>query len=323
VVGDKTPAVRAVDCHPEGVLHALKNVAGLIVQVAAISCFLATTCHAAGTLYAQELIRQALSHHHNAVALLIHAKRSSDQEFVAIAVDGVRTIRSGDRSELGVLSSGITRVEPNTPGGQIRIEEALKNVSGDTIGVLTALFPYPEHPEAGVELRTAVNIQSELSARLSDEDNLFQPYPYNPTMSDETYAQALLFKTMAQHPEALILAMHVVPPGHDKGLIIACNVGRIGMASEDGDMGVINTGKTTFKAMLARSRVKVQLVMQDEHGKTVGALSEFFRYDSGATREHYEAMARVIRDELKSQIHDKDALFRSSYTSNTHSQLIP
>lgn len=300
-----------------------RNVAGLIAQGAAISCFLATACHAAGTLYAQELIRQALSRHHNAVALLIDAKSSSDQEFVVIAVDGVRTIRSADRSELGVLS-GLTRVEPNAPGGQIRIEEPLKNVSGDTIGVLTAIFPQPEHPNAGGELRTAINIQSELSGRLSDEDNLFQPYPYNPTVSDETYAQALLFKTMARHLEVLILAMHVAPPGRDKSLIIACNVGRIGMASDDDDMEVINTGKTTLKAMSERSRVKIQLPMQDERGRTVGALSEFFRYDDKATREHYEAMARVIRDELKSQIHDKATLFRLlSDTSNSHSRLAP
>ena len=105
--------------------------------------------------------------------------------------------------------------------------------------------------------------------------------------------------------------MHVVPPGGDNGFIIACNVGRIGMASEADDMSVINTGKPTLKAMAARSRFKVQLALQDVQGRTVGALSGFFRYESGAPPEYYEAMARAIRDELKNEIPDKAALFKS------------
>ena len=134
--------------------------AGRIVQGALISCLLATACHASETIYAQELIRETLGRHQGAVALLIYAKRPNTQDYVDIASDGVRPVESHETTTAGCArQSSSESFEPDAPNGQLRIEEPLRNVSGDTIGILTAVFPHPKNRRASVELRIAEKIR--------------------------------------------------------------------------------------------------------------------------------------------------------------------
>ena len=50
-------------------------------------------------------------------------------------------------------------------------------------------------------------------------------------------------KTLAAHPELIILAIHATPPGSKTNVILGSNIGRIGKAADDDDLRVINQGE--------------------------------------------------------------------------------
>ena len=49
---------------------------------------------------------------------------------------------------------------------------------------------------------------------------------------EKIYAQELVNATMAAHPDLLVVAMHVTPPGASENVIIASNIGRIGKKAD-------------------------------------------------------------------------------------------
>jgi hypothetical protein len=61
------------------------------------------------------------------------------------------------------------------------------------------------------------------------------------------YAQTLIDQAVAQHPDVLVLAMHVTPPNTTDNVIIASNIGRIGKKADADDLAVIQTGKAKLE----------------------------------------------------------------------------
>jgi len=49
---------------------------------------------------------------------------------------------------------------------------------------------------------------------------------------ERIYAQELVNETVAAHPDLLVVAMHVTPPGASENVIIASNIGRIGKKAD-------------------------------------------------------------------------------------------
>ncbi|MDE0856218.1 MAG: hypothetical protein OSA97_17525, partial [Nevskia sp.] len=66
--------------------------------------------------------------------------------------------------------------------------------------------------------------------------------PATAETSGKIYAQQLVDKAVAKHPELLVLAMHVTPPGSADNVIVASNIGRIGKKADDDDMSVVKSG---------------------------------------------------------------------------------
>src|SRR5260370_34512785 len=92
------------------------------------------------------------------------------------------------------------------------------------------------------------------------------------------YAQKLLDETLSKHKDVVIMAMHVTPPGKTENVIIASNIGRIGKKADEDDMRVIETGKPNLEVNKKGDHLEVELVIQDQPGKTIGALSIAFDY---------------------------------------------
>ncbi|HXN23224.1 MAG TPA: hypothetical protein VOA41_10845, partial [Candidatus Dormibacteraeota bacterium] len=86
------------------------------------------------------------------------------------------------------------------------------------------------------------------------------------------YAQKLLDETLSKHKDVVIMAMHVTPPGKTDNVIIASNIGRIGKKADEDDMRVIETGKPNLEVNKKGDHFEVELVMQDQSGKTIGAV---------------------------------------------------
>ena len=91
------------------------------------------------------------------------------------------------------------------------------------------------------------------------------------------YAQKLLDETLAKHKDVVIMALHVTPPGKTDNVIIASNIGRIGKKADEDDMRVIETGKPNLEVNKKGDHYEVELVLQDQSGKTIGAAGIVFK----------------------------------------------
>lgn len=112
------------------------------------------------------------------------------------------------------------------------------------------------------------------------------------------YAQKLVEETLANHREVVIMAMHVTPPGKTDNVIIASNIGRIGKKADEDDMRVIETGKPNLEVNKKGDHFEVELVLQDQSGKTIGAVGIVFMYEKGKEAE-FQKKAEQVRDEMK------------------------
>jgi len=122
------------------------------------------------------------------------------------------------------------------------------------------------------------------------------------------YAQKLLDETLAKHKNVVIMAFHVTPPGKTDNVIIASNIGRIGKKADEDDMRVIETGKPNLEINKKDNHYEVELVLQDQSGKTIGAVGIVFNYEKGKEDE-FQKTAELIRDEMKQQTPSLAKLF--------------
>ena len=107
-----------------------------------------------------------------------------------------------------------------------------------------------------------------------------------------------------------VMAIHAAPPGH-KNLIIASNFGRIGKLGDEDDMRCIRTGKSNLEVNETGKHFEDELILQDKAGNTIGALAVVFNYKPGDDKAAYDKVAIAIRNDMRQQIPDKDALFRT------------
>jgi hypothetical protein len=112
------------------------------------------------------------------------------------------------------------------------------------------------------------------------------------------YAQKLLDETLAKHKEVVIMAMHVTPPDKTHNVIIASNIGRIGKKADEDDQRVIDTGKPNLEVNNKGDHYEVEMVLQDQSGKTIGAVGIVFMNEKGKEAEFLKK-ATEIRDEMK------------------------
>lgn len=127
---------------------------------------------------------------------------------------------------------------------------------------------------------------------------------------ERIYAQELVNQTLASHPELLVVAMHVTPPGDRENVIIASNIGRIGKKADAEDRRVIDTGETLAKVNRYGDRFEVELVLHDASRRPIGALAIVFPYKAGDAPSKFEDRAGAIRDELAARIPDVASLMQ-------------
>lgn len=121
------------------------------------------------------------------------------------------------------------------------------------------------------------------------------------------YAQALVERTLARHPDLRILAFHVTPPGRPENMIVASNIGRIGKVADADDLQVIQTGAP--RAEQTKTGYSVELVLFDASRRPVGALGTTFAYTPGDDVGEIVRRATAVRDELAAEIPDLSSLF--------------
>ena len=116
------------------------------------------------------------------------------------------------------------------------------------------------------------------------------------------YAQELVDRTVAQHPDLRAIVMHVTPPKASANIVIASNIGRIGKPADATDLDVMSTGRTRVAMDPDNKRVEVDLALRDVGGETIGALGLVWRYPVGGNHKEFERIATTIRDALARRI---------------------
>jgi hypothetical protein len=135
------------------------------------------------------------------------------------------------------------------------------------------------------------------------------PKEMDPTYTKAApFAQKLVDEALVKHPEVILLAVHAQPPNH-KNLIVASNFGRIGKIGDEDDLRCIRTGKSNLELNSTGKHFEVELIMQDISGNTIGALGVVFNYKPGDDKAALAKIAEQVRDEMKAQLPNKNALF--------------
>jgi hypothetical protein len=119
-----------------------------------------------------------------------------------------------------------------------------------------------------------------------------------PQIPVKIYAQELVDRTVAQHPDLRAVVMHVTPPNGSGNVIIASSIGRIGKPADDDDQAVVATGKTRVEMDRSNKRIEVELALRDVGGETIGALGLVWRFPVGGNYAEFERIATTIRDSL-------------------------
>ena len=125
------------------------------------------------------------------------------------------------------------------------------------------------------------------------------------------YAQKLVDETLANHKEVVIMAMHVTPPGKTENVIITSNIVRIGKKADEDDTRVIETGKPNLEVNKKGNHFEVELVMQDQPGKTIDSIGIVFTYEKSKEAE-FQKKAEMVRDEMKQKTPTIAKLFEST-----------
>ncbi len=125
--------------------------------------------------------------------------------------------------------------------------------------------------------------------------------------SGYTLAQYLVDHALNDHPELVVMGMHVTAPGASDNTMIASNLDRIGKKSDEDDMKVFRTNQPAGEP--SKGRYEVLIPQHDSDGKTIGTLSIVFMWDNGSDTSGFVAQATAIRDAIAFRTPSLEALF--------------
>jgi hypothetical protein len=262
--------------------------------------------------YGQHLLNQALAENPGVIIMMMHVTPPASKDNVVIASNIGRYGKVADPDDMEVITTGKSRLEINPKGDHFEVEEVLKDVSGDTIGALGVVWNYKAGDDQQAHRVQAEAIRDKLARRILHAGNLVDAWPYDPKFNDKTYAQALVEKTFAAHPELKVLAIHATPPGSKTNVILGSSIGRLGKKADEDDLRVILKGAINKEIAENGKRFEAELPLNDAKGKRIGALGVVLAYKPGDDKEALVARAVKIRDEMAAQIASPAALVRKT-----------
>jgi len=125
------------------------------------------------------------------------------------------------------------------------------------------------------------------------------------------YAQKLVQKAMAAHPEMLFIGLHAIPPGKTDNLIIACNdPAKIGKVSTSRDMELVKNKGTNVQFNEKHKYYEVDQWFGDSSGNVLGMVVYHIDAARASSEEDAGKRASAIRDELQAKIPNLERLFK-------------
>ena len=151
------------------------------------------------------------------------------------------------------------------------------------------MMKHPTRPSTWLSMITVIATAAILSSQAQAQT----------TIPVKTYAQELVDRTVAQHPDLRTIAIYATPPKTSASLVLASNIGLIGTAAGSEDADVATSGKTRV-VETANKRLEIELPLHDLAGLTVGTLA--LTWTQPGSRAALEKKSTEIRDGLARHI---------------------
>ena len=129
----------------------------------------------------------------------------------------------------------------------------------------------------------------------------------------ELYAQALVDRIVAEHPELATVSIHSYAPGgavSSSSIIAAKNLEKLGDPDDAEDFDALTNPKPNFYYAKDQGLYKGVLPLLDVAGLPVGSLTVAYQYRSSQQEESEMKTMLAIRDGLKVSIPSRAALFQ-------------
>ncbi|MGI8770937.1 MAG: hypothetical protein ACR2JE_05840 [Acidobacteriaceae bacterium] len=131
-----------------------------------------------------------------------------------------------------------------------------------------------------------------------------------PVQVSAPFAQQLLIKEKAMHPEIQKLGLHAVPPGQTQNVVIANNIPeKIGKASSANDMTLVAAGEPVAVRVEEGSFFDTFVPLHDRAGQIIGFLVMEVPFSTARTQEDATKKGASIRDEVQRQVPTLETLF--------------
>ena len=278
----------------------MNRLALLMCSVAAATA--ASSVSMAGVSYGQHLVDVTVAHHPELSVLAMHVTPPGSKVNVIVASNIGRTGKAADEDDLRVIEKAATNREVNANGLQYEVELPFLDASRRQIGALGVVFVYKKGDDVAALDRAATVIRDDLARRISHPKNLVEAYRFDDRTPIDTKSQQVLDTVFAAHPNVVISAVHVTPPGQTVNVIVASTIGRIGKPADDDDLHVVTSGETKLELDPAGDRFEVELPLRDAAGATVGAIGVVFNYNAATDKLACQHEAEAFRDAFQAKL---------------------
>lgn len=127
---------------------------------------------------------------------------------------------------------------------------------------------------------------------------------------DAPFAQYVVVKERAAHPEIQKLGLHAVPPEQTQNVIIASNLPeKIGKVSAASDLQLVASGEPQAQKIDDEGYWDTFVPFHDRSGKIIGFLVMEVPFSSAKTRDHAIEIGATIRNEFERRIPTLPSLF--------------
>ena len=265
--------------------------------------------------YAQVLVDELMRTEPDLVRCTLYTASTGSEGGASVLASNVSAAAAGARVAAAMATE--TTAFSRTPNGDFEGTLTLYNRNDQPVGAIVLACRYTSaHDEPRfVNLMTA--LRNGLKVKIPDRGSLAGP-AREPA---RIYAQFLMERMLADHPELIRCSIHAIPPL--ARVVNSMNIAyadvlplhRLGGHSDhDEDYGVITTGhplfyfwdKTPFNAA---PMYKGALPLYDRKGVQIGAFILGFVYTGKENEAGLREKAATLRDSLKIFIPDNDTLF--------------
>ena len=262
------------------------------------------------TTYAQMLVNGLMRRHPNLLVVAMHVTAPGAADNTIIATNLDRVGKKSDDDDLAVIRTNKPILAPMLGKGRYEVLLPLRSVTDDTIGALGVVFRYSTGQSEAAFLEDATEMRNRLREVIPSVAALLEPFTMG-TGQGDTLAQRLTMQALARHPDLLVIAMHVTPPGGATNKVIAINEPKfIGRDSDAVDTDTEKTGKIVMQVIPATHRMEVHMPMLAADGSRVGTICTVYLWEDERKAADYFVRSLAMRDELRPLIPSYESLFK-------------